>query len=219
MPTTQNLKSDEAQVAQQQATGRLQVHPRAVRRPARHPPGRSRPVSEPPARRSSRCRPSIRSTSISTLPQQALAQIKVGQTVTARSRHLSRRDVSPARSPPSTPRWTPPRATSRCGPTLKNPEHKLLPGMFATVEIDVGTPQRYVTLPQTAITFNPYGSTVYHRRATGQERRGPADARGAPDLRHHRRDARRPDRGAHRRQGRATPSSPPARSSCTTARS
>jgi membrane fusion protein (multidrug efflux system) len=45
--------------------------------------------------------------------------------------------------------------------TLKNPDHKLLPGMYATVAINTGTPQNYITLPQTAITYNPYGDTVY----------------------------------------------------------
>jgi membrane fusion protein, multidrug efflux system len=45
--------------------------------------------------------------------------------------------------------------------TLKNADHKLLPGMFATVDITTGSPQNYVTLPQTAITYNPYGDTVY----------------------------------------------------------
>jgi membrane fusion protein, multidrug efflux system len=45
--------------------------------------------------------------------------------------------------------------------TLKNADHKLLPGMYATVEIATGSPQNYVTLPQTAITYNPYGDTVY----------------------------------------------------------
>ena len=44
---------------------------------------------------------------------------------------------------------------------IKNPDHKLLPGMYATVDIDTGSPQRYVTLPSTAIAFNPYGDTVY----------------------------------------------------------
>ncbi len=45
--------------------------------------------------------------------------------------------------------------------TFHNPAHKLLPGMYATVDIVVGTPQRYITLPQTAITFSSYGDTVY----------------------------------------------------------
>jgi membrane fusion protein (multidrug efflux system) len=45
--------------------------------------------------------------------------------------------------------------------SLRNPELKLLPGMYAKVQVDTGAPQNYVTLPQTAISFNPYGSTVY----------------------------------------------------------
>jgi len=45
--------------------------------------------------------------------------------------------------------------------TLKNAEHKLLPGMYATVDVAAGAPHNYITLPQTAITYNPYGDTVY----------------------------------------------------------
>ncbi len=45
--------------------------------------------------------------------------------------------------------------------TIANPDHKLLPGMYGTVSIDIGAPQQQVTLPQTALAFNPYGSTVY----------------------------------------------------------
>ncbi len=45
--------------------------------------------------------------------------------------------------------------------TLPNPKRLLLPGMFANAAVDVGDKQRYLTLPQTAITYNPYGSTVF----------------------------------------------------------
>ena len=45
--------------------------------------------------------------------------------------------------------------------TVANPTHKLLPGMFARVVVLSGAKQRYLTLPQTSITFNPYGSTVF----------------------------------------------------------
>jgi membrane fusion protein (multidrug efflux system) len=38
---------------------------------------------------------------------------------------------------------------------------QLRPGMFATVQIGVGAQQSVVTLPQTAITYNPYGDTVF----------------------------------------------------------
>jgi membrane fusion protein (multidrug efflux system) len=45
--------------------------------------------------------------------------------------------------------------------SLSNSGHKLLPGMYAKIEIRLATAQRHLTLPQTAITFNPYGDTVF----------------------------------------------------------
>lgn len=45
--------------------------------------------------------------------------------------------------------------------TVPNPERRLLPGMFARVAILAGDVKRYVTLPQTSITYNPYGATVF----------------------------------------------------------
>ena len=45
--------------------------------------------------------------------------------------------------------------------SLHNPTHHLLPGMFVSVTVDTGAAERRLTLPQTAITFNPYGNTVF----------------------------------------------------------
>jgi membrane fusion protein (multidrug efflux system) len=45
--------------------------------------------------------------------------------------------------------------------TVPNARRQLLPGMFATVKVNSGDEQRHLTLPQTAITFNPYGDTVF----------------------------------------------------------
>ena len=45
--------------------------------------------------------------------------------------------------------------------TLQNDALMLRPGMFGTVNIAIGQPQNLVTLPQTAIAYNPYGDTVY----------------------------------------------------------
>ena len=44
---------------------------------------------------------------------------------------------------------------------LSNPRQQLLPGMYASVEIAAGQKSDYITLPQTAISFNPYGNTVF----------------------------------------------------------
>ncbi len=57
--------------------------------------------------------------------------------------------------------------------TIRNPQHKLLPGMFVRTDVEAGAEERYLTLPQTAITYNPYGETVYLVRK-------PAKAGGHP---------------------------------------
>jgi membrane fusion protein (multidrug efflux system) len=60
--------------------------------------------------------------------------------------------------------------------TLKNPSRKLLPGMFASLGIEVGQARRQLTLPRTAISFNPYGAIVYVVERQGE------DAQGRPKL-------------------------------------
>ncbi|MDR3526458.1 MAG: efflux RND transporter periplasmic adaptor subunit [Rhizomicrobium sp.] len=44
---------------------------------------------------------------------------------------------------------------------VANPTKILFPGMFATVVTDIGSARSQLTLPQTAITYNPYGDVVY----------------------------------------------------------
>ena len=109
------------------------------------------------------------------LPQQALDQLKVGQAVTAKV------DTYPDQTFPGEITAINPKvdASSRnvqVRATLKNADRKLLPGMFATVDIAVGAPERHITLPQTAIAYNPYGSTVYLVDDKGK------DAKGQPQL-------------------------------------
>jgi len=45
--------------------------------------------------------------------------------------------------------------------TVANPKRLLLPGMFGRAAVDSGEKKSYLTLPQTAITYNPYGATVF----------------------------------------------------------
>jgi len=60
---------------------------------------------------------------------------------------------------------------------LANPDKKILPGMFANVNINLGEQVKYLTLPQTAVTYNPYGSTVFIAKPTGKK-----DKQGNPSL-------------------------------------
>ena len=109
------------------------------------------------------------------LPQQALDQIKVGQTVTAKIDTYPDREF-PGQIAAINPKVDASTRNVQVRASLRNAELKLLPGMFATVEVEVGAPQRYVTLPQTAISYNPYGSTVYLVDDKGK------DAKGQPLL-------------------------------------
>ncbi|MEA9567944.1 efflux RND transporter periplasmic adaptor subunit [Polynucleobacter sp. AP-Nickl1-40-C4] len=60
---------------------------------------------------------------------------------------------------------------------LANPDKKILPGMFANVNIKLGDQVKYLTLPQTAVTYNPYGSTIFIAKPTGKK-----DKQGNPAL-------------------------------------
>lgn len=63
--------------------------------------------------------------------------------------------------------------------TLANPDSRLRPGTFAHVGFDTGGARDVIVVPQTAISFNPYGNAVYVvsrvRRAEGEK-----DMQGKP---------------------------------------
>jgi len=105
------------------------------------------------------------------LPQQALNTVKVGQMIKATTNTWPNQTFSGRISVINPQVETSTRNVS-IRTTLKNPEHKLLPGMYATVAIDSGPVQRYITLPQTAITYNPYGNMVYAVEKKGVDKKG-----------------------------------------------
>jgi membrane fusion protein (multidrug efflux system) len=121
------------------------------------------------------------------LPQQSLAQIHVGQKVQVIA------DVLPDKSFAGEITALDPQVDTdtrnvKVRARLKNPEHELLPGMYTNVSVEVGAPVRYLTLPQTAVAYNPYGATVYvvvpqskevGGNAAQPEERAPAAARGS----------------------------------------
>jgi len=44
---------------------------------------------------------------------------------------------------------------------IANADGQLSPGMFVTLSVDRGEVQHYLTLPQTAVSYNAYGATVF----------------------------------------------------------
>jgi membrane fusion protein, multidrug efflux system len=94
------------------------------------------------------------------VPQKMLADLKVGQKTALTL------DAFHARTFPGTVNAVSPKVDSdtrnvQVEAMVPNPDHALTPGMFVNVAVDVGTQQRYLTLPQTSIVYNPYGETVY----------------------------------------------------------
>jgi membrane fusion protein (multidrug efflux system) len=94
------------------------------------------------------------------VPQQALSHLQVNQAVTATidaypGTPFSGKITSINSKVDSTSRNVQARAS------FENHARKLVPGMYANVAIDNGAATTQVTLPQSAITYNPYGNTVY----------------------------------------------------------
>ncbi|MGO9698033.1 MAG: efflux RND transporter periplasmic adaptor subunit [Xanthobacteraceae bacterium] len=109
------------------------------------------------------------------VPQQAVAQVHLGQTVTVKI-DAFKDQIFVGEISAINPKVDTGSRNVLIRATLKNHEHKLLPGMYATVDITTGSPQSFITLPQTAITYNPYGDTVYVVESKGN------DADGKPQL-------------------------------------
>jgi membrane fusion protein, multidrug efflux system len=94
------------------------------------------------------------------VPQQSMDQIRLGQSVTVKIDAFKGQSFTGEISAVN-PKVDPSSRNVQIRATLGNADHKLIPGMYATVDIATGAPKNYVTLPQTAITYNPYGDTVY----------------------------------------------------------
>ena len=94
------------------------------------------------------------------VPQQMLDRIKVGQTVTLKV------DGRPNDNFVGTIATIDPKVDTgtrnvAVRAMFKNEKTLLLPGMYATATIDTGNGANFITVPQTAVTFNPYGNIVY----------------------------------------------------------
>lgn len=111
------------------------------------------------------------------VPQQALTQLSVNQPITMTS------DTFPGLSFTGKITTIDPLIDTNTRnveveATVANPKTQLVPGMFASVTVSTGTAKRYLTLPQTAISFNPYGDVAFIVKQKGKEK----DKNGKPVL-------------------------------------
>lgn len=58
---------------------------------------------------------------------------------------------------------------------LANPQGKLLPGMFANLQVLLPDPQQRILVPETAVTFTLYGNSLYVIKEQAPEQAGGAD--------------------------------------------
>jgi membrane fusion protein (multidrug efflux system) len=105
------------------------------------------------------------------VPQQAISVVKTGQPVNATvdtypGVAFKGRIVSVSSKVDSASRNVQMRAS------FGNADRRLLPGMYATVEIANGEATQHITLPQTAITYNAYGDTVFVVEKNGVDDKG-----------------------------------------------
>ncbi|MGZ5818909.1 MAG: efflux RND transporter periplasmic adaptor subunit [Burkholderiaceae bacterium] len=94
------------------------------------------------------------------VPQKQLAGLSVGQSLGLRNDAFSG-VAFPGKITAINSKIDPATRNVQVEATVSNNKRLLIPGMFANVDLDMGDKKRYLTLPQTAITYNPYGSTVF----------------------------------------------------------
>ncbi|MRR15100.1 MAG: efflux RND transporter periplasmic adaptor subunit [Deltaproteobacteria bacterium] len=109
------------------------------------------------------------------IPQQDIGRIKKGQVVIATN------DTYPGRTfrgkiSAINPKVEPESRNIQVESLISNSGHDLLPGMFVSIDVQTGASEKRLTLPQTAVSFNPYGEMVFIVQ------RGPRDASGREAL-------------------------------------
>jgi len=94
------------------------------------------------------------------VPQVQLARISVGQVILLTTDAFPKQTFE-GKVTAIDPRVDPATRNFQVEASVTNSDRKLLPGMFAHVAVQSGAIQHFLTLPQTAITYNPYGATVF----------------------------------------------------------
>lgn len=103
------------------------------------------------------------------LPQQALGQIKVGQEVIITTDAFPK-NIYKGKITTINPEVDVASRNVEVEATIANPNKQLLPGMFGDVDIIIDKPASFLTVPQTAITYNSFGEIVYIIKAQGEDK-------------------------------------------------
>jgi membrane fusion protein (multidrug efflux system) len=112
------------------------------------------------------------------LPEQMIGQLKQGDSVRATVDALPGQAFE-GKVTAVEPQVDPNTRNFKAQATLRNPDGALRPGSFAKVGFDLGGEHEVVVIPQTAVSFNPYGNAVF---VIGKVKRkaGETDMQGKP---------------------------------------
>jgi membrane fusion protein (multidrug efflux system) len=94
------------------------------------------------------------------VPQQALASLTPNEEASLRIDTFPGRTFT-ARVTAISPKLDQASRMAQIRATIANPDHALLPGMFASVTVHAGPAVKAVTVPNAAVIYNPYGSAVF----------------------------------------------------------
>jgi membrane fusion protein (multidrug efflux system) len=108
-----------------------------------------------------------------TVPQAQIDLIRVGETISAKTNALPGKTFS-GKIEAIEPQVDTATRTLKVRARFANPHGDLLPGVFATAQVGNGGAQQFITLPNTAVAYNPYGSTVFIVNQTGKDKDGKA---------------------------------------------
>ncbi len=112
------------------------------------------------------------------LPEQQIGKVKEGMTIQARVDALPGK-VFEGKVTAVEPQVDPNTRNFTAQATLANPDGALRPGTFAHIGFNLGGARDVVVIPQTAVSFNPYGNAVFVISKT-KRKEGETDMQGKP---------------------------------------
>lgn len=106
-----------------------------------------------------------------TLPEQASAKLKIGQDIDLTVDAFPNRTFV-GKLTTVEPQIDPQTRAIKVEATIPNPDHALHPGMFANPRVVLQPQHNVVTIPETAVEYTPYGTSVYVIKPAGKDEKG-----------------------------------------------
>lgn len=103
-----------------------------------------------------------------TLPEQASAKLKIGQEIDVAVDAFPNRTFA-GKLTTVEPQIDPQTRAIKVEATIPNADHALRPGMFANARVVLPPQHDVVTVPETAIEYTPYGTSVYIIKPVGKD--------------------------------------------------